>query len=156
MFRNRSILVALAVLSLVLVVSVVAILLNSNPNQSDTSSGNNQQDTSNQQPDSQPPDAEQPNTTVGEGEVDPFLGNLNLLTEIYTDAEYFFINQTVQEFARDRLGKGLALEIDPISLNKRSDRSYGFSVRDKISKGRLFYVIVTKELNGNLTVEEFL
>lgn len=156
MFRNRSILVALAVLSLVLVVSVVAILLNSNPNQSDTSSGNNQQDTSNQQPDSQPPDAEQPDTTVSEGEVDPFLGNLNLLTEIYTDAEYFFINQTVQEFARDRLGKGLALEIDPISLNKRSDRSYGFSVRDKISKGRLFYVIVTKELNGNLTVEEFL
>lgn len=95
-------------------------------------------------------------TDAGEVEASPFLGNLDVLASVYTDREYFFINQTVMEFSNNRLSKGSGISIDPVSFGQRSDGTYGFSVREDSTGNNLFYVVITRDPDGGIKVEEFL
>jgi hypothetical protein len=105
--------------------------------------------------DSSQPSATAPPEQQGEEDLSPFLGNLNILSQVYTDTQYFYINQVVMEFANNRLNKSSGLVIDPVSFGQRSDGTYGFSVNDN-EGNRLFYVVVTKnDDDGGITVQEF-
>jgi hypothetical protein len=103
--------------------------------------------------DSSTPSAAAPPDTQSDAGL-PFLENLSILSETYTDVQYFYINQVVMEFANERLNKSSGLSIDPVSFGQRSDGTYGFSVRDA-DGNRLFYVVITKNPDGGITVQEF-
>ncbi len=148
MVNRRFIVLALAVFTILGIAAVVVYSLNTSPG---GQSSEIEQPVTN--------DPAQPGGTeseVTEHNVDPFLGNLEVLFAVYSPQEYLFINQSVLEFASAEFGKDSDLEINTTSFGQRTDGSYRFSVNDRSVGQHMFYVIITRVNGGQLKVDKYL